>query len=457
MWELPPYGAASRRLVFLGSADRAAELSKLVWSRGDADFTPFTQYLINVAKVRYEERVRFTSEHRLADGSDTEQWLEAMSVTVDIARANMSACLRAAGLDADPATGALADDFEVAAALRDQLTYDVRYARHVVVAAELSSKAATRAWQPPIFGLLTALPEEFAAVRALIDNPQSVAIEGDRADYVCGTMPGTESTRPHPVVLTMIGETGTPAAAHAVANLLRSFDSVDQVVMVGIAAGVPNRQRPEQHVRLGDIVAATWNIVDFDNVVDTPAGPQRRQEFPRRSALLGARAEALAIEEADGERRPWEVHLAALLAKQPKLFRRPDPSTDVLYADDRDTAAVVPHPSLEASGHRVGYPKVHLGRIGSSDRSMRNAESRDAFARRHQLRAIEMEGAGVGWASFAEGRESFVIRGISDYGDARVGKLWRPYAAAVAAAYLRALLSVCRPLNPHGGRVSGLS
>jgi hypothetical protein len=86
---------------------------------------------------------------------------------------------------------------------------------------------------------------------------------------------------------------------------------------------------------------------------------------------------------------------------------------------------------------------------------MRNATARNALAERHTLRAIEKEGKGIGTASFADGREWFVVRGISDYGDVRVDKVWRRYASAVAAAYVRALLGACQSVDPHGGRTGG--
>jgi nucleoside phosphorylase len=84
---------------------------------------------------------------------------------------------------------------------------------------------------------------------------------------------------------------------------------------------------------------------------------------------------------------------------------------------------------------------VHHGRIGSADRSLRNARIRDELATRHDLHdlhAFEMEGAGLGNAAFSNGLEWFVVRGISYYGYSRTDKTWRSYASLVAAAYTRA-------------------
>jgi nucleoside phosphorylase len=288
---------------------------------------------------------------------------------------------------------------------------------------------------------------------ALVDDAQECSVAGDPAEYVCGTVPSAVEGRPHPVVLTLLPETGNNWAATAVANMLRSFESVDQVLMVGIAAGVPAPSDPHRHVRLGDIVISTWGIVDYDHVVDRPDGVTLRQDFPRPSALLTQRVKGLAAGELQG-RRPWEDELARLLRRMPD-FARPEADTDRLWAHDGADAHEWSHPGPAESAHRPGAPKVHEGRIGSANRSLRNATSRDALAREYDLRAIEMEGSGIGSSAFASGRDWLVIRGISDYGDHRMGRLWRPYASAVAAAYTRALLRRCPPITPHGGRVGG--
>ena len=305
----------------------------------------------------------------------------------------------------------------------------------------------------PVIGLVTALPEEFAAIASLVDEAEERHVAGDPTGYVCGTIPSALPGRPHPVVLTLLTETGTNWAATAVANMLRSFESVDQVLMVGIAAGVPAPQDPHRHVRLGDIVVATWGIVDYDHVVDRPCGVTLRQGFPQPSALLAHRVKGLAAGALQG-RRPWEDELATLLRRLPD-FARPGPATDRLYRRHGAKERQVRHPDPAISGHRPGMPKVHEGRIGSANRSLRNAARRDELAREFDLRAIEMEGSGIGSSAFASGRDWLVIRGISDYGDQRLGRLWRPYASAVAAAYTRALLRRCPPITPHGGHVGG--
>jgi nucleoside phosphorylase len=251
-------------------------------------------------------------------------------------------------------------------------------------------------------------------------------------------MPSADPGRAHTVVLTILGEIGNAAAASACTNLLRSYRSVHCLLMVGIAAGVPDPGRPERHVRLGDIVVAR-GIAEYDNVREDDDGPVSRWTFPPPSPLLQRRARLLQAGEMTGV-RPWEDLLTFQMRLFPQ-FGRPLESADVLYSSDGSDRQVQ-HPGMALSGHRPGQPKVHSGLIASGDRSLRSARKRDEFATAYDVIAIEMESKGLGNSGFYEGVEWFTVRGISDYGDRHVTPTWRSYASMAAAAYVRALLAV---------------
>jgi nucleoside phosphorylase len=319
----------------------------------------------------------------------------------------------------------------------------------VVMIGEGEPHATIDAGPPPIFGIIAALPEEFAAMRVLLDAPTTPrGARNDRADYVFGRLPSRDPDRPHLVVLTLLGQTGTNAAAESCAHLIRSFSSVTTVIMSGIACGVPRIVHSDRHVRLGDVVVATGGIVDYDHVTEGPDSRALRETFPGPSPLLVRRARMLQANEITGK-RPWERWLEAAQRTLPD-YARPAVHTDVLYAAD-DANRQIPHPSVKLTGHRPGQPKIHYGRVGSASRSLRNAVVRDEIADAHELLAIEMEGSGISSASFAGGLEWFVVRGVSDYGDERTNRTWRGYASIAAAAYTRALLAECAPLDPRGG------
>jgi|SRR5579872_1271216 len=337
---------------------------------------------------------------------------------------------------------ARATDPELAADCRSVLNavYHLRDCLRCGARREISRRSSAS----PVFGILTALPEEFAAMRLFIDHPRQDNVQGDRADYLIGTLPSADPSMAHTVALTILGESGNDAAASACTNLLRSYRSVRCLLMVGIAAGVPDPGKPERHVRLGDIVVAR-GIAQYDNVQESDEGPAPRRTFPPPSPLLQRRARLLQAGEMTGD-RPWEQLLATRMRLFPR-FARPPESADILYSPD-GSGRQAQHPDMTASGHRPGQPKVHLGLIASGDRSLRSARKRDELSSLHGALAIEMEGKGLGNAGFYEGAEWFAVRGVSDYGDRHVTPTWRSYASMVAAAYVRALLAVTPATAP---------
>lgn len=301
----------------------------------------------------------------------------------------------------------------------------------------------------PTVGLITAIPEELVAMRALLDNVSGHDVPGDPAHYVRGTLPSRDPDRRHEVVLTQLGATANNAAADGSTHLLRSFPSVRILVMAGTAAGVPKPYQPDRHVRLGDIVAATYGICDYEHLRVTSGGAQPRASFPLPSPTLVRCADMLKADELAGL-RPWERWLD--IRRRPGLasFGRPAESTDIVY-DSAGRRTV--HPRRGLNGPRKGYPKVHYGLIGSADWSVNDARVRDQLAEKYDILAFEMEGAGIGSSGFLNGLEWFVVRGVSDYGDGRRDAAWCRYASLAAAAYVRALLATCLPFDSERGDV----
>jgi nucleoside phosphorylase len=295
------------------------------------------------------------------------------------------------------------------------------------------------------------MPEEFHAMRMLLEHPEDISVPQDPAWYVRGLLPSRNPARPHQVVLTQTGDTGMNAAADAATNLSRSFPTVDCLLMVGIAAGVPDVLVPQRHVRLGDIVVPTWGIVDYGHVIVQGGRVELRQPFPRPWQLLRRVANQLQAAELAGT-RPWEQWLDTSRSPHLAGYGRPADDTDVLAAPTPG-ARPLQHPPGIHSGHRAGLPKVHYGLVGSANVSLRDAQVRDQLAAEYNLRAFEMEGAGVGTSAFLNDRHWFMVRGISDYADRGFGPVWRNYASLAAAAYVRALLGACQPINTKPGRL----
>src|SRR3954471_24498261 len=108
-------------------------------------------------------------------------------------------------------------------------------------------------------GIVTALPKEHVAVKAMLDGPV------DHDDYILGEMPA-KGGGTHVVALLRTGM-GNTASAAKTAKLLARLDTIDAILMVGIAGGVPNTAVPWEHVRLGDIVVSDHRgVIDYGHV-----------------------------------------------------------------------------------------------------------------------------------------------------------------------------------------------
>lgn len=79
--------------------------------------------------------------------------------------------------------------------------------------------------------------------------------------------------------------------------------------------------------------------------------------------------------------------------------------------------------------------RVWYGPIGSGEKLMRSASKRDMLRDKYGIIGLEMEAAGI-----MNRIDVGVIRGTYNYADEHKNKNWKPYAAAMAAAYAKALL-----------------
>jgi nucleoside phosphorylase len=278
--------------------------------------------------------------------------------------------------------------------------------------------------------IVTALPKEDAAVRATLDKSNSLGQRDDSNIYRMGTYGiGTHNRN---VIIASAGM-GKLNAATATTHALRTFPKVEHIIMVGIAGGCPNPDKPDEHVRLGDIVfSSNAGVIEYDYVKETRSGRQIRSSPQRPSAPLLRVANDLVARDLMNE-RPWESTILAAITKLGQKFSRPAPTEDVLY----EGGAVVPHPDDD---RRIEFPRVHAGAIGTADTLLKNDVTRDELRDRFNVRAVEMEASGLQSAAWSIGKDVFVVRGICDYCDEHKNDAWQNYAALVAAAYTRALV-----------------
>ncbi|MBC6718390.1 hypothetical protein H9Q09_19585 [Aurantimonas sp. DM33-3] len=288
--------------------------------------------------------------------------------------------------------------------------------------------------------ILTALPIEFAALRHLIGNGDTVRVDGDPGSYWAGTFSAAGGDEKK-VLIGLLHRMGNLSAAAAASNLLRSFGTVEHLLFCGIALGVPKPSDLGKHVRLGDVVVGDREgVIHIDHKTKLPHGEeQSRSNLPPPPAGMLRALNELETDSLLGE-SPWLQLIETAVVNGPRqgdyqLFARPNADTDVVLDIDGSQVA---HP-VDA-GRQLNQPKLFRGKIGSSDSLVKDAEFRDAMAEKYNLRAMEMEGAGALEAAWTFGRSAMVVRGICDYG---LGKndIWHAYAALAAAAVSLCLVS----------------
>lgn len=286
----------------------------------------------------------------------------------------------------------------------------------------------------PSTAIVTALPKEFAAVRSLFDECHEFSHPNDPNDYVVAVLTDSEGGQ-HYFPIALLKQMGNNSAAALARDVLRTFQNVRDILMVGIAGGVPHPSEPEKHVRLGDIaVSMQKGVVQFDKIKLESGTPKIRDTSQPPSARLVGFVNRLEADRYAGK-TPWEGYEVIALAKL--NTSRPNTRSDQLFSTaNRSTR--IPHPKQVA--RRRGRPMVHCGLIGSSNTLLKDAAVRDALRSDTGIIAVEMEGSGIADGTWTGGASYLLIRGICDYADQSKNNEWQMYAAIVAASYARCIV-----------------
>jgi len=304
---------------------------------------------------------------------------------------------------------------------------------------EIEMKSSTQQFNAkqlePTIGIITALPKEFTTMKILLVNSAYFKVPGQGAGrrYCLGKIPSNDGEY-HSVVLAL-ADMGNNIAALRASLLLEHFPNVTSIIMTGIAGGVPHPNKPDEHVRLGDIVVSDHRgVVQYDFISDKII--EKEYRFPPRppsSSLLEA-VRLLEASEIEGN-RPWLKNIDFGVNKL--KFHRPLEVKDILVSSG-NPGEVIPHPHDQI---RIdGQPRVFYGPIASANRLLKNPIKRDELREKFKIKAVEMESSGIADATWNREIGYLAIRGICDYCDSNKGDDWQGYAAIIAAAYTRALI-----------------
>lgn len=267
----------------------------------------------------------------------------------------------------------------------------------------------------PTIGIITALPVELAAVRRIIGNlRQYYDNSRDKGRlYELGEIQNLQGKK-HKVVVALSGE-GNDSSAIVCTDMLNIFPSVKEIIMCGIAAGIP-----KCGIRLGDI-AISNSVIQYDY------GKIEDEGYVLKSIPLKSSAKfehTLKIIETDeySEKYLWHSIIDEFAIDK---FERPDNSTD---------------PLREEADKLERYPRTINGCIASANLVVKKGELRDEIEKKHKAIAIEMEGSGIADAARYTNVGFIVIRGVCDYADSLKDDTWHNYAAVVAASYTVTLI-----------------
>ncbi|KAF4448411.1 phosphorylase superfamily protein [Fusarium austroafricanum] len=336
--------------------------------------------------------------------------------------------------------------------------------------------------------IVCALPVEFDAVALMIDQfwdddgDLYGRARGDQNTYNTGRIGNYD------VVLMLLPNIGNVSMAGAAASLRASYSQLKIVILAGICGGVPG-VGSQREILLGDVIICK-QVIQYD------IGRLYASHFEIRNSphdILGRpnrdiRTLVKNFETSHGRCRLQRETARFLLQLQEKarsqeseiLYQYPGSNEDKLFEADYihrhrtpaacdclslshgcnvaikascdellcDASYLIKRDRLEEIRQREGTlrtgaevtntaynPAIFVGVVGSGDAVMKSGGDRDKIAAEHEIIAFETEGAGL-WDELP----CIVVKGVCDYADSHKNKTWQPYAAATAAAAVKALL-----------------
>jgi nucleoside phosphorylase len=311
------------------------------------------------------------------------------------------------------------------------------------------TRAVTSLTKQYELGIITALPVETVAVGAAFGEalrlPSNIrnAVNFFELSMTIGE---GKDQRTKYVILAQCAKMGNNSAAVAATAMLLTYPSVSDIILVGIAGGVPHiekgtgpRRSIDDHVRKGDIVVGE-QVIQYDMLkMEIDKHENRGRSMQPSSRLL--RAVSNLEQDALRNSFPWEDEIDKLLDK----LQWSRPSMDVLHDFEISDAGVkplrknVPHPRQR--DRRMKRPFIHRGNIGSANILLKNPAIREHLRTALKIRAVEMEGSGVADAAWTFSAGYLVIRGVCDYCDMSKDDAWQKYAALAAASYAKLVVA----------------
>ncbi|KAI9151499.1 Nephrocystin-3 [Paramyrothecium foliicola] len=240
------------------------------------------------------------------------------------------------------------------------------------------------------------------------------------------------------------GEIGSHPASVVATRMQSTFPNLKMGLMVGIGGGVPSK---DNDIRLGDVVISIpahgfGGVVQHDMGKNTMNGGWVRTGSLNGppSILRTTISKLISLHQIRGNK--IQLYLSEMVEHHPNLspqFTLQDHYSDVLYEPEPESAESFKGWVEVKRPPRQEHDSVHIhyGLIASGNQVIKSGRLRDQIsASLGGVLCFEMEAAGL-----MNELPCVVIRGICDYADAHKQKVWQEYAAAVAAAYTKELIT----------------
>jgi nucleoside phosphorylase len=278
------------------------------------------------------------------------------------------------------------------------------------------------------FGIICALPKEYAAMISLIENGknESFSKRGETGNvYYVGDIPATDGGYHH-VAVSILLETGNNVASALAMKMIETFPNMLSIIMVGIAGGCPVPDKEEKNIFLGDVVVSdSGGVFQYDkgkntNKIFEVSMPSHACDPDLVQACQRIFAELIKND------KDWLKYIDIVCASNNKDYARPLQKYDVFLRMDK-----------KIRREMRDYPHVFKGKIGSANSVLKNELTRHILSTEYDVLACEMEGSGIADATWIGRKGYLLIRGISDYCDGLKNDKWQNYASATAAAFTR--------------------
>lgn len=282
--------------------------------------------------------------------------------------------------------------------------------------------------------IITTLPEEFAALKALLKNVDFLDEETfSHTDLSCcfGEVCGANGTS-HIIGLFLFPDNDFMTIDEYSGKLSSVFYQLKHIIYCGIAGGVP------QVTNIGDVVISTDGVFQYNESKHSENTFVIRDFGTNCDSFLKQGVTLFRALEYENN-SPWKRYMDDIGKKLNSDFATP-PEKKVPYWGKNESENEYELKEKECPA----LPCSHYGRISSGDYIQNDPRKRDYLYQREKVIAIMGKETHIHDSRSYQNINYLMICGINDFCDQAIETPWNKYAVATAASYTIGLLESMR-------------